>query len=187
MEEEFAHHVLRIDSLILDYPVEGLSYHRASFPNMDHFSTVAPAITDAFVRLKNEHMLSHDNILAFAEKEAPLSQQMQQFVAEKQKAKAFLYEPAAGYYTYLANNLFDEERIEDALAVFQWADSKGGLLNWWEVLNAGHCVCELEGKLAAKAYFDRVMPLLQNAKEEYGDDFEDIKEDVTRQIETCIR
>ena len=39
-----------------------LKYHRATFPGKDHFTTVAPAVVEGMVLLKNEHMLSLENI-----------------------------------------------------------------------------------------------------------------------------
>ena len=174
----------KLDTVINAHPNHMLTYHRRLFMGKDHFTTVAPSLTLGMVLLKNAHMVSLENIYEYAtDSSKSISSQMDQFIQEKKTQNQFLHEPSPRYYSYLAGELFEAADYKNALDLFLWVEKRSPTEKWWELLNMGICYSYLGNKETASRYFDKSLLKLENYKEQYAERFEQIKNDVKKQIE----
>jgi len=108
--------VEKLDTVINNNPNHSLLYHRWSFPEKDHFTTVIPSVNQGMILLKNEYMASMENIYRYAKDESiSLSTQIDAFIQEKKKTKGFIHEPSMEYYRSIADEFRDNDDYEKAL------------------------------------------------------------------------
>lgn len=179
--------VEKLDTVIKKHPNPSLVYHRWFFPEKDHFTTVIPSVSQGMVLLKNEYMASLENIYAYAKNESmPISAQIDAFVQEKKKTNSFIHEPPMGYYRSIADEFRDNDDYEKALDLYLWAEKQEPIEKWWHFFNVGMCYSHFKQKEDAAKYFNQALVRLEDWKEEYGENFEKIKQDVQKQIKEYL-
>lgn len=184
MEKYFKDIVQKVDSVINMNSLGQLIYHRGYFEGKDHFSTVAPALTEGMVLLKNEFMPSLENIDRFSKDPShSLSDHISNFMAERKNIYQFVHIPSNQYFVNAANEYLEAENYKAALSLYSIVENKEPLTKWWEIFNLGKCYAHLEDLLKANKYFDQSLLLLEDYRDQYGDNFENVKKDVLKQIE----
>lgn len=174
----------RINAIMDAHPNPSLNYQYHLTPGKDHFTTVLPGLNEGLVRLKNAHMLSFENLLAYAENpNATITEQIKEFIKEHETKGSFYHVPRASYFIRLASDYFDEEEYAKAVEMYEWAAENGEFTRWWDCINMGLCYKRTKQDKLAEPVLAKGFELLKERKEEYGDNYDNIVEDLHKQIE----
>ena len=175
--------VEQLDSVMQSHAHPGVIYHKKLFPGYDHFTNVSPAIVDGMVLLKNELSASFEKLADFEQdKSKNIIAHIEDYTAKRKSAGWFFYEHPPLYYGRYAGDCFDEKNYENAFQVFHWIHQKEPLDKWWEVLNMGVSAYHIGELDLAEQYCAQAMVMLEEKKEEYGDQYEEVKRSVEQQI-----
>lgn len=183
-EKYFKGIVQKMDSVVGENPRGHLIYYRGYFEGKDHFSTVPPVITEAMVLLKSEFMPSLENIDRLAKDTSKsISEHIANFVSDRKNIYHFAHVPSNRYFMNAANEYLEAENYLVALDLYSMVSKNEPIEKWWEIFNYGKCHAHLKNMLEANKHFDQSLILLENYRDQYGDNFENIKTDVLKQID----
>ncbi|MEO1515374.1 MAG: alpha/beta hydrolase-fold protein [Bacteroidota bacterium] len=110
----------RMDSLLSLYPSPSLAWKVQHFSDLDHFSSVGPALANGLVSMSRHYRADQKVMLNMAHRsEKDFASQMDAFYQSRDSLFGFSYRPIVGYYKYVADQLRNREMYTAAIATYQ--------------------------------------------------------------------
>lgn len=110
-----------MDSLVQQYPVDGLVWQKEIFPGMDHWTCVMPTLNNGLVALSQQHFADLPTILRMAaHSETDLDVQIQAFYKIQKEKFGYVHVPSWAYLNLIAEDFKEQERNLAAYSILRW-------------------------------------------------------------------
>lgn len=163
--------VRRMDSLLDVHSSSGIKYDQQVFLGQDHWGCVILSVSDGLTKMSREvfadqHLMQE--MLKNSEK--PIKDQLAVFNQKAEKQYGFHFEPTAGYFQFVANDLREQDQLTDAVALYKMAlelDPEHARAT----VNLADAYDKLKMEKEAKAAFERTLILLEEQKDSLPESF----------------
>ena len=163
--------VRRMDSLLEVHGSSGITYDQQVFKGQDHWGCVILSISDGLTKMSREVFADQHLMQEMLENsEKPIKDQLAAFNQKAEEQYGFHFEPTAGYFQFVANDLREQDQLMDAVALYKMAlelDPEHARAT----VNLADAYDKLKMEKEAKAAFERTLILLEEQKDSLTESF----------------
>ena len=170
-EAEYRRDVLRMDSLLSQYPNETLAWKSHHYAKMDHFQAFIPAVNDGLTHMSRNYFADQMMFEKFAENSSEsIVTQMEKFYTSQEKNFGFTFRPTAKYLRYVGDGFGRKNQYKHAIPVYKLVlemdeENRGA---WFNLANAYDQLGETG---EAKSTFTKALTILEKQKTEVSESY----------------
>lgn len=171
MEKEYRGNVMKMDSILSSGTSEDLIWQPAMFENLDHFSALSPAICEGLVKMSRCYFADQKTLEDFVENGvSDLKNEILDFNQQQEALLGFSYNAGPGYYRRMGEQFREEEKMDIAIAMFEYAIEldKENIKSWTGLADCYDAIGNTE---MAKKAFLRLLDLMEQNKESLSEVF----------------
>jgi len=119
-EELFGRGLDTIETILSEYPSNGLVYRRRKIEGAEHFSMVAPSFSMGMVEMTRAYRVDEYLFEKFAENpDLSIARQVDEFYKKTEASLGFIEIPKASYFRYVAGQMREGGRTEKAVEILE--------------------------------------------------------------------